>query len=77
MIQHEISELTESAKREKEESTSIESPTTTKIIDQNLVEKLSKKYLHPEQALKYLIDLKMSQGKTREQATKEIEEENT
>ena len=45
--------------------------------DQMLVERLSKKYLHPEQALKYWLDVKMRQGKTREQAIKEIEEENT
>lgn len=77
LIQHEISELTQSAKKEKEEPTSVESPTTTELIDRNLVEKLSKKYVHPEQALKHLIDLKTKQGKTREQALKEIEEENT
>jgi len=45
--------------------------------DQQLVEKLSKKYLHPEQALKYCIEQKMRRGKTREQAIKEIEQENT
>jgi hypothetical protein len=76
LIQHKISELTQSARKEKEEPTSVESPATTEIIDQNLLEKLSKKYLHPEQALKHLIDLKTRQGKTREQAIKEIEEEN-
>jgi hypothetical protein len=45
-------------------------------MDQVLVERLSKKYLHPEQALKYWIDQKMRRGKTREQAIKEIAEEN-
>lgn len=44
--------------------------------DQKLVEKLSKKYLHPEAALKYSIELKMRHGKTKEQAIKEIEQEN-
>lgn len=77
LIQRKISEMTQSAKKENEVTPSVESPATTEIIDQNLVEKLSKKYLNPEQALKHLIDLKTKQGKTREQAIKEIEEENT
>jgi hypothetical protein len=66
-----------SANKENGETTSVESPARTEVTDQNLVEKLSKKYLHPEQALNYWIDLKMRRGKTREQAIKEIEEENT
>ncbi len=77
LIQRKISEMTQSAKKENEVTPSVESPATTETIDQNLVEKLSKKYLNPEQALKHLIDLKTKQGKTREQAIKEIEEENT
>lgn len=36
---------------------------------------LSKKFIFPEKALKGLIEQKLSQGKTREQALKEIEEE--
>jgi hypothetical protein len=44
--------------------------------DQILVEKLSRKYLHPEQALKFLIDQKMRRGRTREQAILEIAQEN-
>jgi hypothetical protein len=46
------------------------------MSEQKLVQRMSKKYLHPEMALKYWIDLKMRHGKTREQAIKEIEEEN-
>jgi hypothetical protein len=66
----------ELAKKEKEEPPSVESPAATEVIDQKLVEKLSNKYLHPELALKYLVDLKMRHGKMREQAIREIEEEN-
>jgi hypothetical protein len=76
LIQRRISELTQSAKKESREPTPVESPAKAEVVDQNLLEKLSKKYLHPEQALKHLIDVKMSQGKTRDQAIKEIEEEN-
>jgi hypothetical protein len=66
------------AEKENGEPPSVESPAKTEAIGQNLVEELSKKYLHPEQALKYLVDLKMRHGKMREQAIKEIvEEENT
>jgi hypothetical protein len=46
------------------------------VLDKQLVAKLSKKYTHPEQALRYWLERKISQGKTREQALKEIEEEN-
>ena len=67
----------ESANKENPETTSVESPARTEVTDQNLVEKLSKKYLHPQQALNYWIDSKMRRGRTREQAIKEIEEENT
>ena len=35
------------SQKRKKEPTSVESPATTEIIDQNLLEKLSKKYLHP------------------------------
>jgi len=44
-------------------------------LDPRLVEKLSKKFIYPEKALKGLVEMKMSQGKTREQAVKEIEQE--
>jgi hypothetical protein len=77
LLQAKISELIQSAKKENKQPTPVESPSTIETSDQNLVEKLSKTYLHPQQALKHLIDLKMNQGKTREQALKEIEEENT
>ena len=66
----------QTAEKENKELPSVESPTTTEVIDQKLVEKLSKKYLHPELALKCLVDRKMRQGKKREQAIREIEEEN-
>jgi hypothetical protein len=64
-----------SAEKENGEPPSVESPAKTELIGQNLVEELSKKYLYPEQALKYLVDLKMRHGKIREQAIKEIVEE--
>jgi hypothetical protein len=45
------------------------------VPDPRLLEKLSKKFIYPEKALKGLIEMKLSQGRTREQAIKEIEEE--
>jgi len=42
-----------------------------------LVGKLSEKFIYPERAVKGLIESKMRLGKTKEQAIKEIEEENT
>jgi len=49
----------------------------SEILDKQLVAKLAKKYTHPEQALRYWLEHKMNQGKTKEQALKEIDEENT
>jgi hypothetical protein len=48
----------------------------TMSTEQTLVEELSKKYLRPEQALKYMIDQKIRLGKTREEAIKELAREN-
>ena len=46
------------------------------VLDKQLVARLAKKYTRPEQALRYWLERKMSQGRTREQALKEIGEEN-
>jgi hypothetical protein len=64
------------SKMQPENLSPVQSTFKGEVLDKQLVAKLSKKYTHPEQALRYWLERKMSQGKTREQALKEIEEEN-
>ena len=60
--------------KERRERVAIETAKSA-TLDPRLVEKFSKKFLYPEKALRSLIENRMREGKTREQALKEIEEE--